>query len=131
MQGGGNFGDLYHFHQSLRLGVVQSMPRTQIVFLPQSIHYKYPNSAKNHKFTLERHRNLTMMFRDFESLQFATTQFSLAKSMFVPDMAFMLGPLLPNSDPVVDILFLIRFDTESVVRSEYWFFSAVDIANQI
>eukprot|EP00029_Vermamoeba_vermiformis_P006947 TRINITY_DN2867_c0_g1_i1.p1 TRINITY_DN2867_c0_g1~~TRINITY_DN2867_c0_g1_i1.p1 ORF type:complete len:726 (+),score=97.18 TRINITY_DN2867_c0_g1_i1:142-2178(+) len=115
MQGGGNFGDLYGFHQTLRLNVVGYMPNTDIVFLPQSIHYKKATNVKNHKLTFEKHKNLTMAFRDYDSLNFAVTQFPLAKSIFVPDMAFMLGPLLPNSDPVVDILFLIRVDVESVV----------------
>lgn len=115
MQGGGNFGDLYGFHQTLRLNVINYMPHTRVVFLPQSIHYKRGSSVKSHKLALEKHQHLTMMFRDFESLNFAITQFPLAKATFVPDMAFMLGPLLPNADPVVDILFLIRVDIESAM----------------
>lgn len=122
MQGGGNFGDLYSFHQNLRLNVINSMPHTRVVFLPQSIHYKRGSSVKNHKLALEKHAHLAMMFRDFESLNFARTQFPLANSMFVPDMAFMLGPLLPNAEPVVDILFLIRIDVESALISKLMVF---------
>lgn len=120
MTGGGNVGDTYPEADINRWQLISAIGRDNIfnctmVMLPQSIHYKSRDrldlAVKGYN-----HPNLTMMLRDTESLKIAQEKFK-ANSMYVPDAAFMLGPLLPNADPVVDLFFLIRQDLESAIQS--------------
>lgn len=78
------------------------------------MHYKDPNRLAK-MVTAYKHNDLTMMMRDYESLNYVKGNFTYAKAPFVPDSAFMLGVQLPNSDPVVDVLYLLRTDWETVV----------------
>lgn len=123
MTGGGNVGDIYPEADSDRwqlinvIGYDNFLYNARLVMLPQSIHYKSQErldlAVKSY-----RHPNLTMTLRDNESLQLAKDRFKLEKAMYLPDAAFMLGPLLPNADPVVDLFFLIRQDSESAISSK-------------
>jgi exopolysaccharide biosynthesis predicted pyruvyltransferase EpsI len=122
MTGGGNVGDTYPEADTDRWQLISALGydniyNCRLVMLPQSIHYK-SQARLNLAVKGYRHRNLTMMLRDNESLQFAQEKFTLAKNLYVPDAAFMLGPLLPNADPVVDVMFLIRQDFESAIQSK-------------
>lgn len=111
--GGGNFGDLYRASQNIRLNAIKSLKESRAILLPQSIHYKVLNMTDKDRVAFEGHKDLTMMFRDFESLSFSRKYFPRTESMFVPDMAYVLGPQMPNVDPVVDIFVLIRADVEA------------------
>lgn len=113
--GGGNFGDLYDPDQTFRLNLVRNLPNVDIVFLPQSISYTKPANVEKHNNVFKNHKHLTMMLCDYDSLQFARVNFPNVTSVYVPDLALLLGPMLPNSEPVVDILFLIRNDIEGVL----------------
>jgi pyruvyl transferase EpsO len=111
--GGGNFEDLYRGSQNIRLNAVKSLKDAKAIFLPQSVHYRNHNITAKDRVVFEAHKDLTMMFRDFESLEYIRKNMPKADSIFVPDMAFVLGPQLPNMEPVVDILVLIRSDIEA------------------
>jgi pyruvyl transferase EpsO len=39
-------------------------------------------------------------------------------AIYVPDMAFMLGPQTPNVEPVVDVILLLRTDKEGVIKQD-------------
>ncbi len=73
---------------------------------------------KSDNETFHEHDRLLFMFRDYSSLEYSKMNFSGVPAIYVPDMAFIMGPQTPNSSPVVDVLFLLRSDKEKVVKSE-------------
>ncbi len=92
------------------------MPNNRVIFLPQSIHYRDDKYVVQDRQAFEKHNKLTLLLRDNPSLQFAQSNFPNTESVFVPDMAFMIGSLPPANDPVVDIMFLLRTDTEKNIN---------------
>jgi pyruvyl transferase EpsO len=125
-QGGGNFGDLwpqahlprvFHF-----VGLVRSGVRNLVLF-PQSIFYVNGTESKQlyqDEMILDwvsRRANLTLMWRQQDSYEFAKTHFLLAHHVLAPDSAFAIPPIDCSGDPEFDIMFLLRFDQESKIKS--------------
>nr|WP_295884919.1 polysaccharide pyruvyl transferase family protein [uncultured Devosia sp.] len=88
LQGGGNFGDLYPYHQQLRELIALRYPDNPILVLPQSIHFNDPSKELRSQELLSGHRNLTLLCRDAESLVFAEK--ASTRSRLMPDMAHHL-----------------------------------------
>lgn len=65
--GGGNFGDLYDRHNNIRLEIVKRFPDIPIVFFPQTVFYKDENRMIYDLSILDKHKNLKIYVRDFES----------------------------------------------------------------
>ncbi|KAJ3342136.1 hypothetical protein HDU93_003352 [Gonapodya sp. JEL0774] len=61
-----------------------------------------------------------MTWRSQDSLENARKYFPMIPSMFVPDMAFMVGPISPDSSPIYDVLILGRNDHETRVEHGGW-----------
>lgn len=66
--GGGNFGDIYESHSKVRKIVVERFPDTPIVFFPQSIFYRSEVNIKRDFELFEKHNNLTMLVRGYQSI---------------------------------------------------------------
>lgn len=115
LHGGGNFGDLYPAADNYRWKVLRTFKKLEIVMMPQSIHYTDEKRVYFSRAHYNSHPQLTMMLRDYDSFEFARANFKKGNPIYVPDSAFMIGPLLPNVEPVVDVLFLLRRDKESVM----------------
>ncbi len=115
LTGGGNFGDLYPTHQSLREQVIQDFPANRIIQLPQSIHFDSPGAFARAVRVLDQHPDLTLLMRDHESLRLARSSFR-AQSVLCPDMSFCLGPLARPVEPKQDVVWLSRRDKESATR---------------
>ena len=113
LQGGGNLGDLYPHHQDFREQVVRDFPASRIVILPQTIHFRDAAALSRARGIFDAHRDLTMLVRDQQCLEFARNEFR-ATSLSCPDMAFMLGVLTRSQAPDRDVLWLWRNDMESV-----------------
>lgn len=99
--------------------VLNEIPSNRVIFLPQSIHYREDKYAFQDRESFEKHDKLTLLLRDNPSLQFARVNFPNTESIFVPDMAFMIGPQNPASDPMFDIMFLLRTDTEKNINDTH------------
>ncbi len=115
LHGGGNFGDIYPYFDNYRTRITSTFKNHSIVMLPQSVHYKDPKRLARMVIAY-RHKDLTMMLRDHESQMYVQGNFTYAKAPYVPDSAFMIGPQLPNSDPVVDVFYLLRLDHEIAIN---------------
>jgi pyruvyl transferase EpsO len=114
LQGGGNFGDLYH-HQRFRERVVSRYPRNRIVFLPQTIHYRDPARLAASADVLDRHADIRLFVRGPASQTIARESFSGCPVRMVPDMATWLYPLLSEPPPPIPsqgTLYLLRRDRE-------------------
>jgi pyruvyl transferase EpsO len=122
LPGGSNFGDLNQDAMNYKLSVLKSYPENPIVSLPQTMYYASTDHTEKHKTEINAHTKLTLLWRDQESLQLAKEYYPSAQSLYCPDMAYMLGPALPNSLPQIDVIFIVRLDAEKTT-------DGADIAN--
>src|SRR5690606_2166971 len=112
LQGGGNFGDLYTEHQSLREAVIKNFPNNRIIMLPQSVHFEKNENLDKSKEIFSQHKNLYLLARDTVSLNILL-KFS-EKSLLMPDMAHYLYDELPKITKIKNKkLFFLRKDKES------------------
>lgn len=116
-QGGGNFGDLYIKHQSLREMIIKRYPDKQIVMLPETIYFNSLVEQEKSAKVFRTHKDLTLYVRDTRSFDIAKSFTDNVKLM--PDMAHSLHPLVDakevvnQGDKIKRILNLKRKDIES------------------
>ncbi len=131
--GGGNWGDGWHVHQprlrSMKKLILES--NATIVSFPQSVYYlnqeKEFNDAEKLNGWIKNtttSSRLVLSFRQANQIQSAKSFYTHADVRLVPDIAFMIGPLLSSKTiwtakkneidvPSVDMIFLLRKDKES------------------
>ncbi|UOY00223.1 polysaccharide pyruvyl transferase family protein [Blastococcus sp. PRF04-17] len=114
--GGGNLGDRWLPHQEMREAVVATFPDRRIIQLPQSINFSNEARRDAARSVFEAHPDLTLLMRDQVSLAAARAAFPGVKTRFCPDAAYGVGPLSRVGRPDVDIMLLLRNDTEAVPR---------------
>lgn len=112
LQGGGNLGDLWPWHQKLREKVIADFPNNRIIVFPQSIHFRNAVSLQQAKEVFETHKALTLMVREKQSLEIAREHFKVT-TVHCPDMAFFLGALTAKSKPIAAVSCLLRTDAEA------------------
>lgn len=112
LEGGGNFGDLWPEHQTLRENILADFPHHKIVQLPQSIGFRDPTNIALVAAAMTGHPSFVMMCRDQRSRHFAQERLGLDAEL-VPDAAFGLGVLARRSEPQRQLLILARTDHES------------------
>lgn len=86
--GGGNFGDLYPWHQKFRERVIEEFTHVQIIILPQTIFFEDRNTMLDSCRRMKTHANLHFLVRDKHSFYLAQ-QFTENVYLF-PDMAHQL-----------------------------------------
>lgn len=103
LTGGGSFGDLWPINQICRENILQAFPGNPVIQLPQSMHFQGRPALDRARAAVDKHRNLTLLWRDDHSLEIARREFNVANEL-CPDMAFCLGSLerpLAATQPVV------------------------------
>ncbi|WP_166880216.1 polysaccharide pyruvyl transferase family protein [Salinibacterium sp. ZJ450] len=113
IQGGGNMGDRWVEMQEFREKVIAENRDRPIIQLPQSLDFSSPAKADQARKVYESHPDLTLLFREDRSLKRARELFPNTQSYFCPDLALGAGPIAETAPPEVDVLFLIRDDSES------------------
>lgn len=129
MHGGGNFGDLWRIHTNYRHKILKLFQNNQIIFFPQTINYANTQLAIEDSKLYSVVKNLTITVRSHDSVNFALKYFSKNKVLFVPDMAFMLGPQRAIQEPIFDVFILKRKDKESKFNTSEWY-GAIELLNQ-
>jgi exopolysaccharide biosynthesis predicted pyruvyltransferase EpsI len=110
--GGGNFGDLWPATHALRETVLHDFAGVPIVQLQQTIHFGRPDALARTRKLLERHGNVTLVVRDWPSLELAKRSFDVDVRL-APDLAFAC-PLGAPTDPAAwDVAWIARKDRES------------------
>ncbi|MBP1849833.1 polysaccharide pyruvyl transferase family protein [Rhizobium halophytocola] len=112
IHGGGNFGDIWVFHQDFRERMMELYPDRQIVQFPQSIHYKSEARLEQSRRAIGKHKNFVLLVRDEESFQFSKDKFD-CEVRLCPDMAFCIGKIEPEK-PQMPVLAMLRQDQEQV-----------------
>lgn len=113
IHGGGNFGDLYPRHQTLRELVISRYPENRIIQLPQSIYFQSSQAEARCSTVLNSHNDFHLLVRDRRSLRSARRLYS-GPCYLCPDMALCLGLLRRPTTPVHSILGLLRTDNEGI-----------------
>lgn len=115
--GGGNLGDRYPTHQEFRETVIRTFPDRPVVQLPQSIEFRDAARLKAARKIFDSHPDLTLLMRDRRSLETARAAFPDTRVEFCPDAAYGVGRLERSREAEVDVLLLLRRDTERVGRT--------------
>jgi exopolysaccharide biosynthesis predicted pyruvyltransferase EpsI len=112
IHGGGNFGDLYPEHQSLRHKVIAAFPDRLVVQMPQSIFYSADRDVDETAKLIRSHRNFHLLVRERPSLALASANFD-CPSEFIPDGALGWGVLRPRQTASHSAIFLLRTDIDT------------------
>ncbi len=96
MQGGGNFGDLWPGHQSLREQILLKYPHNRVIFLPQTVYFANRANQTACCALLASHHNLHIFVRD-ESSFASLTDSGLHNVTLIPDMAHWLWGKMPQA----------------------------------
>jgi len=132
--GGGNWGDGWDFVQRPRLASMKKLilqSNATVISFPQSMYYVKENiqiedAEKLNQWieTSDTSSKIVLSFRQENQIELARSLYPRADVRLVPDIAFMIGPLLTPKKiwtsseesldaPTFDILFLLRTDKES------------------
>ncbi|MGY1659604.1 polysaccharide pyruvyl transferase family protein [Geodermatophilus sp. SYSU D00705] len=119
LNGGGNLGDRWSDIQLFRERIIEAFPDRRIIQLPQSTDFSEAESLQRTQAVFGSHPDLILMMREQRSLAFAREHFSAPGTTVVhcPDAAFGVGVHRPAAPPTVDVLALLRRDSEAVTRS--------------
>lgn len=117
-QGGGNFGDLYPWHQDLRLRVMTDHPDRDYVQLPQTIEFRDPRAAATTARTIAGVRSFSMLCREHGSIDVARESLGV-RATLAPDMAFALCNRFRDAhrnavSATASLLWLARSDDEAL-----------------
>ena len=99
----------------LREKLVQAFPDRQILVFPQSVHFKSMQEMKAHAAAMNKHPNITYLYRDHKSYNIIVNSgmFQYNKAVLCPDAAMQIGMKQPPVEPTYDIVWLKRKDKES------------------
>jgi pyruvyl transferase EpsO len=113
LHGGGNFGDMWPWHQAFKARVISAFPQSKIIIFPQTVYYKDNNLLRNDAQLFNRHPDLTICARDTRSYEILKSHFTNNTILLVPDMAFCLNLDGHNNNAKTNkILILKRQDKE-------------------
>lgn len=118
--GGGNMGDLYPHEEQARLAVVSAFPNNRIVSFPQSTLFDSKSAILESAAVYHAHRNLTMMFRDHTSHDFAR-RYLHDDSIAVPDIVFSSAFPYPFQAATGETAVIQRDDAEKLDASSALF----------
>ena len=117
VHGGGNLGDLWPTHQTLRERVVSVFRDRPVIQLPQSLHFRSEETLERARRVFGEHPDLTLLCRDDRSVDLASRHFGGARVARCPDLALCLPRAVLEAHraprPSVDVLWLVRSDHES------------------
>ena len=119
IQGGGNLGDLWIRHQSLREKIVTNYRGHRVIQLPQSIHFQDATNEEQCQRVFGAHNDFHLLVRDRDSLEHAK-RLHTGPTQLCPDMALCLGPLPRTKEPRHAIVALLRTDIEAVKLEANW-----------
>lgn len=125
--GGGNIGEIYKFHESMRLFAVKHFHNTKLVILPQTIDYTDDSSKLQYaKRIYNKHPGIVIFARERESYIKAKNYFSNCLVYMVPDIVLTYRPFF-NEERKNHVLLCIRNDEEIYVKTKKRIDGIVDL----
>lgn len=116
--GGGNVGEIYKFHETMRLFAIKHFPNVKITIMPQTIDYK--NNSKKLPYAKKiynNHSKLTFFTREQDSYEKAQQYFPDCKVFLVPDIVVTYKPDIDNIKRK-NVLICTRNDIETNLKSK-------------
>jgi exopolysaccharide biosynthesis predicted pyruvyltransferase EpsI len=114
MHGGGNFGDIYVYHQ-FRHQVLRDFPDNRVVVFPQTVMFFSDANLIKSALIFSVHGNITIAARDVLSFQTLQKFFGARSSIILaPDAAFMIGAPSRPTPPRFEVVWLSRTDAEGI-----------------
>ena len=98
--------------------ILESLPKHQIVFFPQSVEYKDIKKWNQVKEMYGRHNNIIFISRDYISQKYAKELLPYAKHLAYPDVVTTWIGQYEFKEPVKDILLCLRTGEESIINNE-------------
>jgi len=89
-QSSGGMGDLYPFFEKWRLDVCEAFPSNRIIIFPQTVFFQKQENMLKSKRVYEKHRNLTIMARDYESFKLLKKFLPGCHLLIMPDFVLSL-----------------------------------------
>ena len=89
-QSSGGTGDLYPFFEKWKLDVCRAFPSNRIIMFPQTVFFQKQENMLKSKLVYEKHRNLTIMARDYESFKLLRQFFPKCHLLVMPDFVLSL-----------------------------------------
>ncbi|MEP7167088.1 MAG: polysaccharide pyruvyl transferase family protein [Candidatus Woesebacteria bacterium] len=134
LHGGGNFGDLYPMNQNFREMIVEKFPKNKIIVLPETIHFSNEKLLKKCAKLFSKNSNVIICARDKKSFTLLEKHFLKSKHLLLPDMAFSIKSIIPETKNhrQEKVLFLSRTDGEikkSVDKNSLGFIKELDISD--
>lgn len=123
LQGGGNHGNMYLFHESYRREVIKRFKNNRIVLFPQTYYFSDDEEGRSQaKLSSEiysAHNNLILAFRDQLSYKLACTAYPKNTVIFCPDMVlYLMGRFSKKRKDNSDIMILFRVGKEAKYQLE-------------
>jgi pyruvyl transferase EpsO len=112
LHGGGNFGDLWPWHQTFRENVISRYQDKRIIIFPQTVFYENAEGLTGACNLLKRHDDLHIMLRDEKSYSLLFNC-GVPNLRLCPDMAHALWGRYSAPDQASDsLLYVLRDDKE-------------------
>ena len=108
-QGGGNLGDLFPSHETMRHSLLEKLPKQRAVILPQTVYFQNKQNMHAAARRYAANKNLTIIARDAVSEQILSKYFSNDVKC-APDTAHLLQGLLPRRHTCRETLYFLRSD---------------------
>ena len=123
LQGGGNHGNMYSFHEMYRREIIRKFKNNRIVLFPQTYYFSDDADGKKQaeisKEVFSSHPDLILAFRDEMSYSLAKNVYSENKVIFCPDMVlYLCGRFEKKNNPNSDIMILFRAGKEAKFSPE-------------
>ena len=118
-RGGGNFGDLYVYH-NLRLQIMQDNPNSIFIQLPQSVKFNNVENITKTANIIKKMKKVILLARDINTYQYFLQHFYFdnVEIYLCSDMAFNLSNINVNTKPIFKELILKRTDQETEYKIE-------------
>lgn len=116
--GGGNFGDEYPSEQNARMLALHYFKKNKIVMFPQTVYFTEAGQEELRKTqnTIEKCKNLHMIYREKKSYDYAMSHFPSAKNYFAIDTVLCLP--YEKTQEKNGILLCFRSDKEAFIAPE-------------
>ncbi|HEX9059910.1 MAG TPA: polysaccharide pyruvyl transferase family protein [Clostridia bacterium] len=114
--GGGNFGDLYPFTESIRRKVVKTFKDNTIIQMPQSVSFSNTKQGQHQieisKKIYSKHQKLAIICRDEGSFNFAKSTYKSNSVHLCPDIVHYLDIEYEKAYARKGVLLVLRNDNE-------------------
>lgn len=123
LQGGGNHGNMYSFHEMYRREIIRKFQKNRIVLFPQTYYFSDDDDGRKQaeisKEIFSSHPDLVLAFRDEMSYSLAKNVYTENKVIFCPDMVlYLCGRFEKKNNPDTDIMILFRAGKEAKFQPE-------------